>query len=627
MKTKLTFVVLMLTLQNTFIKAQSDACSGAVNLPINTSCSSQSFSVPASFTDGGLVNASCVSNNDREDGWFSIVATSSSTTIQASADRRLVLAAFTNCTTGELACTNIASGSTGTIIFNTTIGNTYYIQLHRRSGGTGLNMTGSICAYQTPPPPSNDDPCSAIALSVNTSCSYSTYTNTSATASSGIIAPGCANYLGGDVWFTSVIPASGKLGINTISGIVSNGGMAVYYGTCNSLTLISCDDGSSSNAGDMPFINVSSRPVGSTVYIRFWEYGNDNNGTFQICTSELNACGNDQTNDYCSNPAELTQGSGSWTSSTSTTYTPDRPGNMGTIFCGGTATIENNSWYRFTALSTSESFNFTAVTNCLNNKGIQAEVFEVTNDGSSCCTAFTSKSNYYNPGNTTLGTVTATGLTPFHTYILMVDGFAGDQCDFTVSNWTATGILTVLSVQLKSFYGLSGKDENQLFWETVSEKNNDFFILEKSTNGIDFEEIAHINGNGNSKVKNFYSFEDPTESRGISYYRLNQVDFDGEKQRFDIISLSYETKNVGILNIYPNPTKNTLYVEVNTENSDDEDIEILNEVGNLVKTEHIYTHNNATIPINIQNLEIGFYFIHLKNSQNQSNAMNRFAIR
>ncbi len=627
MKTKLTFVVLMLTLQTTFIKAQSDACSGAVNLPINTSCSSQSFSVPASFTDGGLVNASCVSNNDREDGWFTIVATSSSTTIQASADRRLILAAFTNCTTGELACTNVASGTTGTIIFNSTIGNTYYIQLQRRSGGTGLNMSGSICAYQTPPPPPNDDPCSAIALSVNSSCSYNTYTTTSSTTSAGIPAPGCANYLGGDVWFTSVIPSSGKLGINSMSSIITNGGMAVYYGTCNSLTLISCDDASSSNSGDMPFINVSTRPVGSTVYIRFWEYGNDNNGTFQICTSELNACGNDQTNDYCSNPAELTQGSGSWTSSTSSTYTPDRPGNIGSIFCGGTATIENNSWYRFTALNTSESFNFTTITNCLNNKGIQAEVFEVTNDGSSCCTGFSSKSNYYNPGNTTTGTVTATGLTPFHTYILMVDGFAGDQCDFTVSNWTATGILTVLSVQLKSFYGISGKDQNQLFWETTSEKNNDFFILEKSTNGIDFEEIGHINGNGNSKTKNNYSFEDPTASRATSYYRLNQVDFDGKKQRFDIITLSYETNKIGILNIYPNPTKNTLYVDVNTENSDDEDIEILNEVGNLVQTEHIYTHNTATIPINIQNLQNGLYFIHLRNSQNQSNAMSRFAIR
>jgi hypothetical protein len=225
MKTKFTSVALFCLFKATFMYAQSDACSGAVNLPINSTCSSQSFSVPASFSDGGLVNATCVSNNDREDGWFTIVATSTSTTIQASADRRLVIAAFSNCTTGELACTNVAASTTGTINFNTTIGNTYYIQLHRRSGGTGLNMTGSICAFQTPPPPSNDEPCAAIPLTVNTSCSYSTYTNTSATASAGITAPGCANYLGGDVWFTAVIPSSGKLGINSKTGTVSNGGM------------------------------------------------------------------------------------------------------------------------------------------------------------------------------------------------------------------------------------------------------------------------------------------------------------------------------------------------------------------------------------------------------------------
>ena len=50
--------------------------------------------------------------------------------------------------------------------------------------------------------PINDDPCAPITLTVNSSCTFQTYTNAAATASGGVPAPGCANYVGGDVWFT-----------------------------------------------------------------------------------------------------------------------------------------------------------------------------------------------------------------------------------------------------------------------------------------------------------------------------------------------------------------------------------------------------------------------------------------
>ena len=623
-------IFFLIVFQNLILNAQSDACSGATNLPVNSSCSSQNFSVSSSFSNTGLINASCgTAGTDLEDGWYTISATSTSTTIEATpSSYSMELAAFSSCTSGELACSYVTSGTKASIIFNTTIGTTYYIQLHRKSGTSNKTMSGTICAYQTPPPPSNDDPCSATTLTVNTSCNYNSYTNISATATSGVAAPGCANYLGGDVWYTAVIPASGSLGINSKSSTITDGGMAIYYGTCNSLTLISCDDASSANSGNMPFINISTRPVGSTVYIRFWENGNNNNGSFQICASELNACGNDQTNDYCSNPAQLFKGSGNWSSSTSSTYTPDRPGNISSIFCGGgVTTIDNNSWYQFTASSTTETFNFSSVSNCLNNKGIQAQVFAVTNNSSSCCTAFTSKSNYYNPGNsTTLGTVTATGLTINQTYILMVDGYAGDQCDFTVTGWTATGILTTLSIELNSFYGKTEENDNILYWETLTEKNNDYFIIEKSNDGITFETVGHVSGNGTTNEIKTYNFIDKNNLTNLVYYRLIQVDINGEKHKFDIISLRKTSDKFGIINLYPNPTKNILYVNVNTENSEDEEIEIFDQYGNFVQSEFILTKNMSTLKINIENLINGLYFIRLKNKLNQSNIMHRFVI-
>jgi hypothetical protein len=70
---------------------------------------------------------------------------------------------------------------------------------------------------------------------------------------------------------------------------MTDSGMAIYSGTCGALTLIECDDDDSTN-GAMSYINRTGLTPGSTVYIRFWEFSNDNNGTFGICASTVSLC-------------------------------------------------------------------------------------------------------------------------------------------------------------------------------------------------------------------------------------------------------------------------------------------------------------------------------------------------
>src|SRR5207253_979931 len=105
------------------------------------------------------------------------------------------------------------------------------------------------------------------------------------TPTTGVPAPGCANYTGGDVWFQVTVPAGGSLVFNSQSGSMTNGGMAIYSGTCTSLTLIDCDDDGSLNYL-MPMIVQAGLAPGSTVFIRFWGYGT-NAGTFGICVTTL----------------------------------------------------------------------------------------------------------------------------------------------------------------------------------------------------------------------------------------------------------------------------------------------------------------------------------------------------
>ncbi|MEP7170240.1 MAG: hypothetical protein ABI855_12780, partial [Bacteroidota bacterium] len=94
--------------------------------------------------------------------------------------------------------------------------------------------------------PANDDPCNATHLSIAASCNYTQHNNNNATATQGVPGPGCANYSGGDVWFTVTVPASGAVTVDTKQGTITDGGMAFYTGpNCNTLSLLSCDDDNS----------------------------------------------------------------------------------------------------------------------------------------------------------------------------------------------------------------------------------------------------------------------------------------------------------------------------------------------------------------------------------------------
>jgi hypothetical protein len=78
---------------------------------------------------------------------------------------------------------------------------------------------------------------------------------------------------------------------------------------------------------------------------------------------------------------------------------------------------------------------------------------------------------------------------------------------------------------------------NKLFWSTASENNNDFFTIEKSINGIDWEIIDRQSGAGNSSIQlNYYSLDQSVESL-INYYKLKQTDYDGKFKYSDIISI------------------------------------------------------------------------------------------
>jgi len=259
----------------------NDECANAITLTVNPNlnCGTVTPGTIASAT--GTADATCTGTED-DDVWFKFTATATSHKIDllnvAGSTTDLVHQVLSACGGTNLLCSDPNTST----VSGLTIGSQYILRVYSWTGTTGQTTTFNVCIGTVPPPPANDECASAIPLTVGISCSFSPYTTAGATGSVGPPAPGCASYSGGDVWFSAIVPATGRLVIDSNTGSITDGGMAIYSGNCGVLTLIECDDDDSVN-GLMPFIDRSGLTPGSTIYIRFWEFLNDNPGSFSIC--------------------------------------------------------------------------------------------------------------------------------------------------------------------------------------------------------------------------------------------------------------------------------------------------------------------------------------------------------
>ncbi len=128
-----------------------------------------------------------------------------------------------------------------------------------------------------------------------------------------------------------------------------------------------------------------------------------------------------------------------------------------------------------------------------------------------------------------------------------------------------------LPITLKSFEGYAENGNHYIEWVTTSEINNDYFELERSADGKNFEVITTVNGAGTTSVEQGYSYIDTTPFFGKNYYRLRQIDIDGQSKYADNIVLIENDSDFEKLSykLYPNPTdRSNINLEINSPDSD-----------------------------------------------------------
>lgn len=199
------------------------------------------------------------------------------------------------------------------------------------------------------------------------------------------------------------------------------------------------------------------------------------------------------------------------------------------------------------------------------------------------------------------------------------NGTAGKDCTScsvtggSGSGSTNIGILpstsTPLPIELVSFTGYCSERNFNLEWQTATETNNDYFIIEKSIDGTNWKKLNQLQGEGNSGTLKKYQYTDLETANTLTYYRLKQVDFDSKTTLFPTI-----VYNDGCLDddygvdFYPNPANSTinlkkadLFVSYN----------IINALGQIIQQGVISSN-----PIFISGIFNGVYLFQLVDKKN-----------
>ncbi|MBK7762133.1 MAG: T9SS type A sorting domain-containing protein [Bacteroidetes bacterium] len=181
---------------------------------------------------------------------------------------------------------------------------------------------------------------------------------------------------------------------------------------------------------------------------------------------------------------------------------------------------------------------------------------------------------------------------------------------------TCNPLNIALPVNLLNFTGKRVNGQSELHWVTATEINNSHFVVERSKDAKSFSELSSkiptkaIGGNSSNNLS--YNYNDVKPFNGHNYYRLRQVDIDGNTSYSQVVDVYYG--NDAQVTIFPNPVNTELNIEVNTEDQSLVFIKINDATGRVVRIVEMNTASGATqTTIDMSDLADGVYMVHVSN--------------
>lgn len=190
---------------------------------------------------------------------------------------------------------------------------------------------------------------------------------------------------------------------------------------------------------------------------------------------------------------------------------------------------------------------------------------------------------------------------------------AGGNWIAQMATFITTSSIIILPIDLLSFTGRCNNGHIVLAWTTASEMNNDYFTIERSEDGSNWEGIGTVKSAGNSSTIQNYSLAADETNDQISYFRLKQTDLDGHFKYFNTLQVNNCFKDDMGLNIYPNPSNGrSLFGRLNLKANEAYTIEIFDNLGKMI-SRLVSAQSEFTVNFP-QTLPSGVYFARISSA-------------
>ncbi len=200
-------------------------------------------------------------------------------------------------------------------------------------------------------------------------------------------------------------------------------------------------------------------------------------------------------------------------------------------------------------------------------------------------------------------------------FYLVVDEWSPNSAGGYSMSWAGSSAsldCIILPVELSEFNTEYNPELGvvDVFWATESERNNDYFLVERSVNGTDYEVINKVKGAGNTQYETQYYVEDPNPFVGVNYYRLKQVDFDGEFKYSEVRSVNILDDAYDLMSVFPNPAENVTEVIFNSYDNHGAMLKLVKMDGTVIINTPVETQRGGNhIKVDLSEQESGIYFV------------------
>ena len=214
-----------------------------------------------------------------------------------------------------------------------------------------------------------------------------------------------------------------------------------------------------------------------------------------------------------------------------------------------------------------------------------------------------------------VGSFTGAGsITAAEPLTITVGAKADGDGEYFATFASSNGGAVVLPIELTSFTATCNGHSSLIEWTTATEKNNDFFVLERSNDAINFKEIARVAGAGNSIESINYAYTDYGVRSGDNYYRLVQVDYDGTSTVSEIIVANCPAETLGEPDVlaFPNPFDDNLTLHFENFGNIQATVEVYDMLGRMVQTQKVNcSQNDYEVVLRLAGLSDGTYNVRI----------------